>query len=81
MELGKCRAASEDEDDTMDIQLMRVAEVAARLTLSRSKTYELITTGELRALRVGRSRRVLVSELERFVAQQMADAERRTRGR
>ena len=65
----------------MDIQLLRVAEVAARLTLSRSKTYELITSGELRALRVGRSRRVLASELERFVAHRMADAERVTGGR
>ena len=49
--------------------------------MSLYNTYLLTTTGELRALRVGRSRRVLASELERFVAHRMADAERVTGGR
>jgi excisionase family DNA binding protein len=57
----------------LDIQLLRVAEVAKRLTISRSKTYELIAAGQLRALRVGRSRRIPASELERFVAERIAD--------
>jgi excisionase family DNA binding protein len=60
----------------METRLLRVSAVAARLTLSRSKTYELIQTGELRAIRVGRARRVPESEVERFVALRMAEGDR-----
>ena len=60
----------------METRLLKVTDVAARLTLSRSKTYELIQTGELRAMRVGRARRVPESEVERFVALRMAGADR-----
>ena len=59
----------------METRLLKVPDVAARLTLSRSKTYELIQTGELRAIRVGRARRVPESEAERFVALRMAEAD------
>jgi len=55
---------------------MRVNDVAERLLLSRSKTYELIAAGELRAVRIGRARRVPESEVERFVAVRMAEADR-----
>ena len=60
----------------METRLLKVPDVAARLTLSRSKTYELIDDGELRAIRVGRARRVPESEVDRFVAVRMAEAER-----
>ena len=69
-------AGAADEDDAMETRLLKVPDVAARLTLSRSKTYELIQTGELRAMRVGRARRVPESEVERFVALRMAGADR-----
>ena len=60
----------------METRLLKVPDVAARLTLSRSKTYGLIQTGELRAIRVGCARRVPESEVERFVASRMAEADR-----
>ena len=59
----------------METRLLKVPDLAARLTLSRSKTYELIQTGELRAIRVGRARRVPESEVDRFVALRMAEAD------
>jgi DNA binding domain, excisionase family len=69
-------AGTAHEDDAMETRLLKVPDVAARLTLSRSKTYELIQTGELRAIRVGRARRVPELEVERFVARCMAEANR-----
>ena len=56
--------------------LLKVPEVAERLRLSRSLVYELIARNELRAIRIGRSRRVPESEVERFVAIRMAEADR-----
>lgn len=59
----------------METRLLRIPLVAERLTLSRSKTYELIQSGELRAIRVGRARRVPEAELERFIAMRLAEAD------
>lgn len=56
--------------------LLKVPTVAARLNLSRSATYELIQRHELRAVRIGRARRVPESEVDRFIAVRMAEADR-----
>lgn len=56
--------------------LLKVPEVAERLRLSRSLTYELIQRNELRAIRIGRARRVPESEVDRFIAIRMAEADR-----
>ena len=42
------------------------------LNLGRSKIYELITTGELRSVRVGRSLRIPASALREYVERQEA---------
>ena len=54
--------------------LMTIPEAARRLALSRSTLYRLIRQGQLRTIRVGRARRVPVTELARFTEQLVAEA-------
>lgn len=49
--------------------LYRVEDAARVLSLGRSKTFELIASGELKSVQIGRSRRVPRSALEEYVAQ------------
>lgn len=53
----------------MGTVLLKIPEVMARLAISQTKIYELMSSGELRSVKVGRSRRVSIEELERFVAE------------
>jgi excisionase family DNA binding protein len=52
----------------MDTLLLKIPEVMARLAVGQTKVYELMSSGELRSVKVGRSRRVPSDELERFLA-------------
>ena len=52
----------------METLLLKVPEVMARLAVGQTKVYELMSSGELRSVKVGRSRRVPTDELERFIA-------------
>lgn len=54
-------------DSTRQPMLMRVSEVAQELRLARSFVYELIQSGQLPAVRIGRSIRVPRAELEAWV--------------
>ncbi|MEZ0579123.1 helix-turn-helix domain-containing protein [Nocardioides sp. MH1] len=47
--------------------LYRVPEVAAYLSISRSKVYELLKSGELRSVHIDRTRLVRRSDLEIYV--------------
>ena len=47
--------------------LMRPKEVAESLGIGLSKTYELLASGELPSIRVGRSIRIPVAELHDWV--------------
>ena len=47
--------------------LLRIPEVAETLGLGRTKIYELIATGELPTIRVGRAIRISVSTLQKWV--------------
>lgn len=49
--------------------LMRVAEVAEALSISRSAVYELIRSGEIPAVKIGRSTRVSLEALKRWIRQ------------
>lgn len=49
--------------------LLSVVDAASLLGIGRTKVYELIATGELTAVSIGRARRVRASDLERFVEQ------------
>jgi len=47
--------------------LLRIPEVAETLGIGRAKIYELIATGELPTIRVGRAVRISVSTLQKWV--------------
>ena len=53
----------------MEIVLLKVPEVMERLAVGQTKVYELMSSGELRSVKVGRSRRVPSDELDRFIAE------------
>lgn len=57
----------------MSKTLLRIPECMETLGLGRSKVYELVTSGELRAIRIGRAVRIPASEVERFVAKLQAE--------
>lgn len=48
--------------------LYRVEEAAELLSVSRSRVYELIRSGQLRTVQVGKSRRVARRSLDEYVA-------------
>jgi len=58
----------------MDQMLMRADEVARALGLGRSKAYELIASGQLPVVRVGRMVRVPRAALEDWVRKQTQQA-------
>ncbi len=55
--------------------LIDVGEAARRLRLGRSITYELLRTGQLRSVKIGGARRILVSDLADFVSRLESDTE------
>lgn len=48
-------------------QLLRPREISQRLGLSRAMVYRLIESGELKAIRIGKSIRIDANELTRFI--------------
>ena len=59
----------------MERLLLKVEEAAERLSMGRSKAYELVQSGELPVIHVGRSVRIPVAALERWVERKAAEAE------
>ena len=55
------------EESMSEKKLLTISETADRLSLGKSKTYELIQEGRLNAVRIGRAVRIEVGELDRFV--------------
>jgi len=53
---------------TAEREFVTAEEVAARLGLARTTIYDLIKRGELQGLRSGRSVRVRIQDLERWIA-------------
>ena len=54
--------------------LVTVEEAAAMLSLGRTLTWALVRKGELRSIRVGKTRRVIVSSLHEYIERQSAPA-------
>jgi excisionase family DNA binding protein len=52
---------------TATARLYHVEEAASILSIGRTKAYELIATGRLHAIRLGRATRVSSTEIERFI--------------
>ena len=48
-------------------KLMTVNEVAFQLSISKSKVYELLKSGSIQAVMIGRSRRVFPADLDRYI--------------
>lgn len=55
--------------------LMRIEEVAQMLGISRARAYTMAANGELPCVRIGRSRRVPVRQLEAWIEEQVVDAQ------
>ena len=51
--------------------LLTVEEAADRLSVGRSSLYNLVMSGEIVSIKLGRSRRVPAAELERFVSERL----------
>ncbi len=49
------------------VLLLRIEESAARLRIARTLMYQLVGTGEVESVRVGRLRRIPVACLEEYV--------------
>lgn len=53
------------------MRLLTVPQVADRLALGQVTVWELIRTGELPSVKIGRSRRIPEDVLEKFVAERL----------
>ena len=53
----------------METVLLKIPDVMERLSVGQTKVYELMSSGALRSVKVGRARRVPSDELERFMAE------------
>jgi len=53
---------------------LTVAEVAAQLRVSNMTVYRLVQSGELAAVRVGRSYRIREDDVDRFLAERYTQA-------
>ena len=49
--------------------LLRVEEAADKLSIGRSLMYQLLRTGRIRSIRIGRCRRISARDLDGFVCQ------------
>jgi excisionase family DNA binding protein len=52
---------------SMDKALATVPEVATAISMSPAKVWQLVASGELRSVKVGKSRRIPVVEVTAFV--------------
>ena len=59
----------------MDELLLSVDEAARRLSVGRSHLYDLLLRGQIESIKLGRSRRIPVAALERFVAERLEAAD------
>lgn len=55
-------------------RFLTVAEVARTLRVSNMTVYRLVNSGQLDAVRVGRSYRIREGDLQRYLAQRYMDA-------
>ena len=53
--------------------LLTVPEAAAALAISRSKLYELMTSGAITSVRIDGSRRIPLTALEEYVSRLLAE--------
>lgn len=54
-------------------RLLTVRESCKRLGISHPTLYELLNSGQIKSLKIGRARRVPSSEIDAFVRRQLAE--------
>lgn len=59
-----------------ELLLLRVDEAAKMLQIGRNKVYELVATGEIPSLHIGRQLRIPTDGLREWIRRQAAGAER-----
>ena len=62
---------TQQQESLLPPLLLTVIEAAQVLNLSRSLMYDLVLSGQVFSLKIGRSRRVPVSELHAYIDRQM----------
>ena len=68
----------DDDDRSPQVKLLlTVPEAAQALGIGRSVVYELLLTGELLGIKIGRARRIPLVALESFIARRMTKAKER----
>lgn len=72
--LGDGGARDEGREDLSDPVLLRVPVVARRLSIGRSKVYDLIDQGQLRRVKLGRVALVPAIDVETLVARLTSSA-------
>lgn len=60
------------EPDAADLRLVTLVEAARYLAVSRSALYQLLATGQLASVHIGRARRIPMAELRRFVERRLS---------
>jgi excisionase family DNA binding protein len=60
-----------------DLQLLTLPEAARFLSVSRGSLYDLLTTGLLASVHIGRSRRIPIGEIRRYIRDRL-DSDQRT---
>ena len=58
-----------DLDD--DLRLVTLPDAARFLSVSRGSLYDLLTTGQLASVHIGRSRRIPLGELHRYILERL----------
>lgn len=61
--------------DTDGHRLLTVAQAAVFLCLSRAAVYNLMDSGQLSSIHIGRARRIPLAELHRFVNRSLSNDE------
>lgn len=74
MSLAVTGAPTVEATDSRDALLLTVAEAANRLGVSRAFAYQLVMSGQLRSVKLGRLRKVRVADLTNYVASLAVDA-------
>lgn len=59
---------------SIDRRLLTVPEVMAAMALSRWKVYDLIRSGQLESIKVGRGRRIPLDAVDAYVTEQRREA-------
>lgn len=68
---------SDRKDPPVPARFLQIADVAETLNISARAVYALISSGELPAIKVGKSWRIEVDELEGYIQRAYADTRAR----